>query len=551
MSVIQAQQREVRFLKRQNLEEEAKIVGNYYADLIRMHGIDCVYHKLNTDVFGNFNGIVDRNVILAKAYGYNITPDYTCSAMMITFPEVNSDIFGLNKYGITPQAEIDFHFDSTQFACDLATKCGQLKEYPIREDDVVEEVPDPVVFEEELSEEDPERDSEEDDIGPILTSYYECGILKGCLSVQLPASYEYDTEYTLVCDAYGHNDFKIEIPKNENLYKSLQYEICNDDYLDTLIHLRFKIKKVKYGEDPDGNELSKNILEGKIFGGVLFYDLNKIGKYLDKIHPEVGDIITIDFPDDKNREQYEITDCYDKSLQSDGISPLLHKYIWKCKARRHIPSYEDSGLETNEANERMEEKLKFDQLVEESVAKKIEKYDEGDQEAYGGYDAVIQEYDQAKPIPYKQQKYDYLENGECLDVIRFKVGSRLVTDGYDLIFINSIGDGYQLTISEDLPLKRGAYFECGLRWLKATDSQVVFMNIEGESTILANDDEATEGEIQMCLNDLHEKTLDLAGDINKNYENTLKFKGSRTYLWATEDHLYAKLASNKKLYRLV
>ena len=112
--------------------------------------------------------------------------------------------------------------------------------------------------------------------------------------------------------------------------------------------------------DPD----VRYVLRGKLHGSILFYDLNKIGKYLDLIHPEVGDIITIDFPDENNREQYEITDCYDKQLTNDGISPLLHNYIWKCKARRYVNGMNEIS-EENEANERLQEKIRHDQAVED------------------------------------------------------------------------------------------------------------------------------------------------------------------------------------------
>ena len=114
----------MRFLKRKNLDEEARIIGNYYADAIRLYGIDCIYHKLNTKQFENFRSIVERNAVLRQAYGYNITPDYTLTARMITYPEMQQDIFALQKYGVIPQAEVDFNFDAKQFACDLATKCG-------------------------------------------------------------------------------------------------------------------------------------------------------------------------------------------------------------------------------------------------------------------------------------------------------------------------------------------------------------------------------------------------------------------------------------------
>ena len=71
-------------------------------------------------------------------------------------------------------------------------------------------------------------------------------------------------------------------------------------------------KSIAKADDKFHDPGVRYVLRGKLHGSILFYDLNKIGKYLDLIHPEVGDIITIDFPDENNREQYEITDCYDK-----------------------------------------------------------------------------------------------------------------------------------------------------------------------------------------------------------------------------------------------
>lgn len=69
MSVIQSTQPELRYLKRQNLENEARVVGNYYRDLIRSYGVDCVYRKLDTSGFGEFKLDVDRNSLLKQAYG--------------------------------------------------------------------------------------------------------------------------------------------------------------------------------------------------------------------------------------------------------------------------------------------------------------------------------------------------------------------------------------------------------------------------------------------------------------------------------------------------
>lgn len=92
MAVRQDSLSEIRYIKRQNLEQEARVVGNYYRDLIRSYGIDCTYWKLDTKEFTNYKGIIDENTRLLHAYGYDTTPVYDCSASMITYMEVETDI---------------------------------------------------------------------------------------------------------------------------------------------------------------------------------------------------------------------------------------------------------------------------------------------------------------------------------------------------------------------------------------------------------------------------------------------------------------------------
>lgn len=124
MSVIQSTQPELRYIKRENLEQEARIIGNYYRDLIRSYGVDCIYCKLDTSEFENFKKVIDQNTILKQAYGYNISPDYSLSAHTLTYMEVENDIFQLNKFGLNPNIDVNFYFESTDFACALATKLG-------------------------------------------------------------------------------------------------------------------------------------------------------------------------------------------------------------------------------------------------------------------------------------------------------------------------------------------------------------------------------------------------------------------------------------------
>ena len=538
MSVIQSKQNEVRYLKRKALEEESRIIGNALRDQIRQYGVDCNYYKLNTNDFLDFKTIIDTNAILKKAYGYELNPDYTLSAQMITYADVQQDIFLLNKIGVNPNVEIDFNFDRIDFACALAPKCGRLKEYKIDQTNYICQIPDA----DQLS-----VQPYEIGISSLSHPQYHCDILSGSFRA-LISSYNYGEEQTIVCDPYEHTSFNVSFPANNDLYRSLKYKIQNDDYIETLIYLTYKVDKVMV------NAVSSvNVLSGYVHGSLLFYDIDMLGKYAEIIHPSVGDIIEIDFPDDKNREKYEITDCYDKQLTQDGINPLLHKYIWKCKARRYVNSFEDNTPQSI-ADDKVEEMNKYNMVVEEEVMDAISKYDAlsgniKEDSVYGGYDGVIDQYDNQAPKP-QYDKYDFIDDGTAIDLIRFACGSRLVTDGYALIFMNKAGEFYQITTNSIKLPDYSCMFEQNLKWLKATDSEVVFINVEGESTAIVCDIEATQGQLEICLDSLFDKSLNDGKPLNCNDQNFYKFAGTRTYMWSDGDHLYVKLASNKELYQI-
>lgn len=112
MAVIQ-QNNGIRYIRRRNLEEEARVIGNYYKDIIQQYGIDCRYWKLNTSEFQDFKKNIDQNTVLKRAYGYDITPVYDVSADMVAYAEIDQDIFNLNKYGYNPNTDINLIFDST------------------------------------------------------------------------------------------------------------------------------------------------------------------------------------------------------------------------------------------------------------------------------------------------------------------------------------------------------------------------------------------------------------------------------------------------------
>ena len=535
MSVLQSQEKEVRYLRRKGLEEESRIVGNSLRDQIRAYGVDCVYYKMNEKSYTDFKAIIDRNAILRHAYGYDINPDYTMSAHMITYAEVQQDIFQLNKFGHVPNVEVDFHFDKVDFACALATKYGQLKEYQVLKTPINAFVPD-------LS--DQQAWPYELNLGGSRPQYT-CSILSGWCQAMIDG-YEYGKEQTIVCQPYEHTQFDVSFPVNSDLYRSLKHEIECDDYLESQINLTYKVEKA------DG----RNLLSGYLHGSVLFYDIDMLGKYVSLVRPAIGDIVAIDFPDDVNQEKYQITDCYDKQLTQDGISPLLHNYIWKCKAIRYTNAHEENTPQS-EADDRLEEMHKYNQVVDEIISKDISMYDEissgvTEDAVYGGMDGVISSYDVQEPDPVDDfdDVVEYYEDGTEQTLMVFALGSKLFTDGFCLMFKSNDGIVHKLSAkSKYEPNQRKPTGD--LRWLKATDSQIVFVNIEGQSSCIACDRSATKGALEICLNSLYDKTLDVGKPLNidQKFEQCFyKFKETRTYMWSDGKCLYAKLESSPVLY---
>ena len=101
-----------------------------------------------------------------------------------------------------------------------------------------------------------------------------------------------------MCNPYEHTQFEIEFPQNTDLYKSLTYKIANDDYLETMLQLTYTVhEEVIRGK-------KRAFLLGKLHGSVLFFDIDSVGKYIEKLHPMVGDIVEIDFPTDEDREKF-------------------------------------------------------------------------------------------------------------------------------------------------------------------------------------------------------------------------------------------------------
>jgi hypothetical protein len=332
---------------------------------------------------------------------------------------------------------------------------------------------------------------------------FQTEIFKGKFNAII-GDYVLDEEKTIMCTVTEHDSVEIKLPTNEYTASSFKRNITNDSFLDIILFLTFKVTK----------EGEKYILHGNIHGGALFNDIHKVGKYMDLIHPEVGDIVTIGFPNENSRQQYEITDCTDKKITNDGINPLLGQYVWLCKAKRYVPSGENLP-EVNEDNQRIEEKIDMLNNIDEIIARDIASYDEDENDdVYGGYERELKPYDKRKVDYHKSELTEFEDDGSFIEIFSFHDKSKLVTDGYDLYYITSDNEAFKMTTVydeiPDMPPKK--YY--GNQYLKSTDNAVYFINFDNKSCKLCEDSEITKGEVEVCLNSLVDATYQV-DDNNK------------------------------------
>ena len=114
---------------------------------------------------------------------------------------------------------------------------------------------------------------------------------------------------------------------------------------------------------------------------------------------------------------------------------------------RYTDSYEDGTPHDAEADKRIEEIHNFNDKVQEQVADAVSMYDEvGDgvteDDTYGGYKGVVDMYDKNVIDAEKHDKFDFIDDGTAITLMVFSSGSKLVTTGYELLFIDDEGNAY-------------------------------------------------------------------------------------------------------------
>ena len=349
MSVIMPN--DLRYIKRAQLAEEQRLMANYYQDIIRSYGVDVLYIKRDND-------FATSGINSDMIYGQQTNATFSLSSNMITYMEVDNSILAINGLGLVPQDELTFYFAINDFAVTFANDVGQYAQYPI----------------ESLSGYIPYN-------ATVITGKFESDVNEGTFTYNIVSGVTSGTNIFVSLSAEPVPNYKIAI--NPYLHTSFTSNISGG-FASTNLYLTYN--KGLYG--------GYNRTFFSLSGYVLYSSMDLALKYITKIHPNVGDIVRLDFPGSEQLEEYELTEVFSRRPTHDGVNPLLGKYVWKCKATRRVPSHElivNNDIQSENATEELMDTIKKTQHNQVSVYTDINDYNvTGDDVVYGGYTAANQ-----------------------------------------------------------------------------------------------------------------------------------------------------------------
>tara|TARA_A100001011_G_scaffold397655_1_gene499384 strand:+ start:158 stop:1840 length:1683 start_codon:yes stop_codon:yes gene_type:complete len=402
----------VRYLRGQSLDQEQTLFANYYKDLIENFGIESTYFRHDTKFPNSLDttpsGLGVENLI----YGENTDPNYFLSGGMDIYIEVENDVFEMSKYGITPNENITIYFSVGEFNSKFASRLGNVTTLTKRN-----------TFTKTIS------STEASGFQQTLTVPFTVsgdftgssflssnGVLSGnaeisMLSLNASAFTETVSTINFPAGDYQNNSYitrppgsfpssTILSPATLSLNTSAGYKLAINPYIKQSGYYSAVSGDVDFvgtgagtlsftRQSQLGNyttAASTISITGDMNVSVDYYNTQSSSVYENAITPQVGDFFRMDFFDD-NHEEFEITNVYYDQLISDGISPLLGTYIWKCQAVRRIPSHETvSGVTNNEEKvSDLEEIQNLESYALENIADTINEYS-GEDDVYGGYE---------------------------------------------------------------------------------------------------------------------------------------------------------------------
>lgn len=528
---------ELRYLKYDNLKQEARIIANYYHDIIHSYGMDCTYYKMSVDLPPEFEKVIKSNNTLKQAYGYDDDPNFSLSCDLITYTEIDDDIFILDRIGKSNTPKVNFYFDITDFATKFMTKLGQFKEYKFNEVEISGYIDEnaKIIFETDINSEIMSAHVKCDFLTELNGGYSISGereifddgssVAKPIVTIPYNGGNSTPTVYPIsgiaTCLVTEHSQPKFSIPVNEYLARSFTY---NADEGDVATAAYFK-----YTIDETGK------YSGTVYATALYYDLKTVSKFAQNIHPEVGDVISLDTS--FGPQIYEITDSNNQNLTNTGINPLVHKYIWKCEATRRIASHDNGPM--SDGMIQAHENLLKETISRNSYSNTLEAYPDNSDLIYGGFkgNSYQESSDSSGDSGITwDESISYTDNG-IVNIFNFTNGSKLITDGYNLYFKN-INDQISKISTFSEPTEDIDKLPINLRYLKADAGNIYFQNILGDYIKLVGSADMSDYNI-----DIANISYDNS-DLNSTDMNFYKFSNCKTILFASQFNLFAKLENN-------
>lgn len=448
---------ELRYIKLDSIKQERAYFRNIWNDIINQYGIDVEYYRRNTDYVTPYE-------TSSMLYGHNNVALYDKKSNIRVKVEYNVYDFVLNEQGFVPNDNLVLYFGINDFATHFVNEIGDFKEYPI-------ECP---------------------------TEGYARIDKDGCIRVPFETKIYSGIAVVPVMQGQSIKDVFVEDvdePTRRCLSVAYNPYICRSfatDYRDGYYSLNLYC-------DYDATKGTR--VSYRLHGGVLYSDFFENEKIVNKIHPNPGDVIEINYhTNDMDVEQYEITEVISrKPTAQDGISPMLGKCVFKCAAVRRIASHE-TDIPTTDDTKKAADAQKDYSMKRADAINTHHDWDNPKESyksnVYGGYakaDAYFEtvsgnlsaHLDQI--FDYDQWKYDWpdstLTSSGRYDICKFTDKTSLYTDGVNLIWESESGEPHNLTTIEP----SSVHIEDGeipnMMYIRVENGQIIYNTADLNTTV--------------------------------------------------------------------
>tara|TARA_R110002020_G_scaffold148509_9_gene324375 strand:+ start:340 stop:1413 length:1074 start_codon:yes stop_codon:yes gene_type:complete len=293
---------QIRYHREEDLEPQREIHRGYFREIIHQYGVDAVYFRKDLNFYESPSGST-----VNYAYGEETTATYFLSAGIILYMEMEGDSILMNRFGIETDGDASCYILIEDFTEQFRDSIGTERLY----------IPDMQISGEIIA---GSGVISADIIAPGLTGTVSDTLYFNVDSLSATGDVSAFVDLPFVRTPSVMNPFTKSSPAYVDQATS---GTLSGDVFGTL--------------DVSGN----GTMSGNLSGSLIYRSTpaEKAGPHWD-ISPQVGDFFRIQFHDGINNEEYEISRISDKDLVTDGLNPLLDRYIWKMSVTRRDPSYE-------------------------------------------------------------------------------------------------------------------------------------------------------------------------------------------------------------------